>query len=555
MTISENINFLKTVIEKEVFVTKDQARIADGEDSRWLMDFRRVLLKPQILNAVSEIFFEKAGSAPFQIGGIEVASIPLISGIVMKSVEKEKPVNGFFIRKSRKKTGLLNMVEGVITDERIVLVDDILNRGFSFRRQIEVIESLGKKVDTVMVILKYRDEAYYKELVEKGIRIISLFTLDDFTTALSIKNQIEDTQAPHHPYVKKWAFKSEGEAHYEHVVPKSRPLLSDGVLYFGTDSGNFYALDVVTGLVKWTFKVPFGVQGKLIFSSPCILGDTLFFGAYNGNFYALDRNTGKKKWTAYQADWIGSSPCVASDLGLVYVGMEFGFWKHRGGVAAYDAKTGKLVWQSHSSEVTHGSPSYSKKNKMVVCGSNDGIVHGLHARSGKVLWTYNAGGEVKERCELSPSERYIAFGSFNSNFVVLETSTGKEIAVFKTMEANYSTPAWDGNDMLICSSLDKRIYKFNIKEKKTEWIYVTNSRIFASPIVNNGKVYCGNNSARLYVLDLATGKEIAFFQTTERITNAVVIDKERDLIYVPTFANEIIAIQEKPHDEVEVKEK
>ncbi len=543
--MSNHLDLIRKAIEEEVFVTEDQMRIVDKNDTEWLMDFRRVLLQPQILNAVSELVYEKAGPSPFQIGGIEVASIPIISGVVMKSVERAQPVNGFFIRKSRKKTGLLNMVEGVITDNRIVLVDDIINRGFSLLRQIEVIESLGKKIDTVIVILRFRDESSYEELTKRGIRIVSFFCLDDFENTLHIRNQTMRPATALYSYIKKWTFKSDG-AHYEHVVPKSQPLLSEGVLYFGTDSGNFWALDVVTGKTKWSFKVPFGTQGKLIFSSPSIFGDTLFFGAYNGNFYALDKHTGEKKWSAWQADWIGSSPCVAYDLGLVYVGMEFGFWKQKGGVAAYNAKTGKRVWQSVSGEYTHGSPTYSKRHTIVVCGSNDGIVYGLHAKNGKVIWTYNAGGEVKAGCRLSPSEKYVAFGSFNTNFVVLDTATGKEVATFETMEANYSTPAWDGNDAIVCSSLDKRIYKFNIKEKKTDWTYVTTARVFASPVIDNGKVYCGNNGARLHVLDLTTGKEVGLYQTTERITNAVVFDKERDLLYVPTFANEILALKEEP---------
>jgi outer membrane protein assembly factor BamB/orotate phosphoribosyltransferase len=491
---------------------------------------------------VATMIFDMDGDEPFQVGGIEVAAIPLVTSVVMKSVQLGKSVNGFFIRKSRKKRGLLNMVEGIINDERIVLVDDIINSGSSFIRQVEVMESLGKKVDSIITILRFRDESYYEELRARGIKILSIFCLDDFKKTLHIQNFNKEISLPTpYPYKAKWYFKSE-EAHLEHVVPKSKPVLSDGVLYFGSDSGNFWAIDAETGAAKWSHKVLFGSQGKLIFSSPAVYMDTVFFGAYDGNFYALDKNTGKKKWVAWHADWVGSSPCVAHDLGLVYVGMEFGFWKFKGGVAAYDVHTGKRIWQSDSSEYTHGSPTYSIKNKVVVCGSNDGIVYGLHARTGKVLWTYKAGGEVKAGCALSSSEKYVAFGSFNNEFVVLETKTGKKVCVFETMEANYSTPAWQGDEAIICSSLDKRIYKFNVKTGNKGWEYLTTARVFASPLIDDGKVYCGNNSSRLYVLDLKTGLEVALFQATERITNQVVIDNKPQVIYLTTFANEIIAL-------------
>src|SRR3989344_7289962 len=193
---SENaklLDNLKAIIRTEVFITKDRERIASkkGGESNWLFDFRRVLLKPDVLKAISDVFLEKFGKEfPLQIGGIEGAAITLITGLVMGLDERGKKVNGFFIRKSRKKDGLLKMIEGNVTDERIILVDDIINSGKSFIRQVEVIESLGKKVDTVFAILRFRDLEYYKYFHDKGIRVESLFTLDDFFDSLKIKNLV-----------------------------------------------------------------------------------------------------------------------------------------------------------------------------------------------------------------------------------------------------------------------------------------------------------------------------------------------------------------------------
>jgi outer membrane protein assembly factor BamB len=149
---------------------------------------------------------------------------------------------------------------------------------------------------------------------------------------------------------------------------------------------------------------------------------------------------------------------------------------------------------------------------------------------------------VKAGCTLSPSEKYVAFGSFNKQFVVLDTKTGKEVRVFETREGNYSTPAWHGEDVLVATSLDKQIYAFDVEKGGTRWAHPTSARIFASPVIFDGKVFCGNNSARLYVLDLKTGHEVALFQATERITNAVTIDEKHDRLYVPTFANEVFAL-------------
>jgi orotate phosphoribosyltransferase len=187
-----NLGDLKKIVVGSVYVTREQERIISerGTSSNWIFDFRRVLLKPAVLDSLSEIFFDQMSKevGRFQVGGIEVAAIPFVAGVVMKSVEKGQPVNGFFIRKSRKKTGLTKMIEGVVEDETpIILVDDIINTGKSFIRQVEVIEALGKKVSAVYAILRFRDESYYTYFKDKEIKVESLFSLDDLSDALPVK--------------------------------------------------------------------------------------------------------------------------------------------------------------------------------------------------------------------------------------------------------------------------------------------------------------------------------------------------------------------------------
>lgn len=544
--LQDSLSFIKKEIITRVFVN-DRRIVDEGHNElSWIMDFRKVLLEPVYINSVVAIFYDKITKEfgdDFQVGGIEVASIPIITGLVMKSVEMKNPRSGFFIRKSRKKTGLLNMIEGSINnDSSIILVDDILNSGRSFLRQIEVIESLGKKVTALFVIVKYRDESYYEDFKKRGIAIISLFDLNDFTKELALKNVTDKKNKELHSlYNVNWTFASESP-HLDHVVPKSGPVLSDGILYFGADNGHFWALDSITGDPIWNYKVLFGQGGKTIFSTPCVYKDSVFFGAYDGNFYSLDKKTGKRLWVASDADWIGSSPCVSELLSLVYVGMEYGFWKKKGGITAYDAKTGKKIWDFFTEEYVHCSPVYSHIYNLVICGSNEGKVYAIDAKTGSLKWSYDAQGEVKAGGSFSFDHKYIAFGTFNKTYIVLDVKTGNEIKVFKTLENNYSTPVWVNEQVIICTSLDKRIYCFSLLHNKSLWQHTTSSRIFSSPTIYKNIVYFGNNSARLYGLDIETGDEVALFQTIERITNKVIIDPVTETLFLTTIANEVISL-------------
>lgn len=538
---------LKFSIEREVFLSAHDYKIIDDSNNpaEWIMDFRKVIIQPEILSITTDLILQKirdANITSYQVAGVETAAIPLITGVVMKSVQDNLSINGFYIRKSRKKTGLLNMVEGKPSDAPVVLLDDLINSGSSLRRVVELLEESEKKVEAIVVLLRFRDLSYYKYFIDKKIKVISLFSLNDFTETLGIKNKevIHQTK-PFDQFKPLWGFKS-GNPSLEYVVPKSTPTLSEGLLYFGSDNGTFYALEAKSGKVVWTYKIIFGAKGKMIFSSPTICGGMVFFGGYDGNFYALDKRTGELVWKGMDCDWIGSSPCVSLKDRAIFVGAEYGFWKKKGGIVAYDLYTGKLKWRFDSSEYTHGSPAYSKSRGLVICGSNDGKVYAVDSAKGTLRWVYDAKGEVKAACSLSPNEKYVAFGSFNKNIVVLETTTGKEVMIFSTLEANYSTPAWDTDKFLVATSLDKRVYKFDIEEKSKVWEFVTPSRIFASPTIVDKRVFFGNNSAALYVLDLETGKQVGYHQTIERITNAVVPDIENDRFFIMTYANEIIAL-------------
>ena len=62
---------------------------------------------------------------PFQIGGLEMGVIPLISAITLEGMRRGTPVNGFIVRKERKETGLGNKIEGAVGDETIIVLDDL----------------------------------------------------------------------------------------------------------------------------------------------------------------------------------------------------------------------------------------------------------------------------------------------------------------------------------------------------------------------------------------------------------------------------------------------
>jgi outer membrane protein assembly factor BamB len=473
---------------------------------------------------------------------VEVAAIPLVTGLAMVLSEQDQDVNAFFIRKSRKKYGLLEMIEGKVTGEKIILVDDLINTGKSFIRQVEIAEALGKKVYAVFTLLRFREEAYYSYFHERGIQVISLFTLDDFkdslgTSLLQYREENKGGSSPM-PFKTTWYFKSEGADLFQ-VIPKSCPVLDDTRVYFGSDSGVVWALDQKDGSIAWERRLGLSPKTPHVFSSPALYQDTLYIGAHDGNFYALNAADGSSRWIFAEADWVHSSPCIAPEEECVVVGLEYGWWNKRGAIVAIGFD-GKKRW-SHPVEGYAASPSYTAEGRSIVCGSGDGTLHALDSKTGVARWSFKTGETIVGRPAIDARRDLVVGGSFDSKVYILRLSDGKLLHTVQLEGGVWSDPLIY-KEWAYVTSLDKHLYCIDLTSGKVVWKYYARARIFSSPILAEGKIYFGSNDARWYEIDPETGKETAFFQAVERITTAGAYNPLSKRFFVPTFANEVYCL-------------
>ena len=105
----------------------------------------------------------------------------------------------------------------------------------------------------------------------------------------------------------------------------SAVIRADGTVYFGADDGNFYALDTESGKVKWTYEIKENWQ----LSSTAALGldGSIYFTLFDNTFYAINR-IGEELWTVkLEGDGENvatySSPSLLDD-GKIYVGTKDG---------------------------------------------------------------------------------------------------------------------------------------------------------------------------------------------------------------------------------------
>ena len=114
------------------------------------------------------------------------------------------------------------------------------------------------------------------------------------------------------------------------VDATSTPLLTEGLLIFGTASEGLVALDAETLEEKWrcatddalVYTVPYTRPvSATIESSPVSTGKLVFVCASDGKIYGVDKKTGSKVWSYYAGAPMFSSVAVS---GNVLVATDFG---------------------------------------------------------------------------------------------------------------------------------------------------------------------------------------------------------------------------------------
>ena len=530
-------SLFKNIQRRSLFLGKDHPVISPrGRRQGWLIDLRTSLLDGEALELVTDLFWEQfADRLPFQVGGLETAAIPLVVAIVMAGKRRGTPVNGFVVRKERKPHGLSKTIEGVLTADPVVIVDDLINSGSGMEKVRTVLGEEGRRIRDLFVVIDYEAAEGQQWLRQHGVRLISLFRLADFGLALKpVVSQV--TMSEFHTV---WSFRSP-DPHYFHVVPKSTPALDDERVFFGSECGTFWALDQATGQVVWTSQVR-DAGRKNIWSSPAVHEGRVYFGGYDGNVYCLDAGDGAEYWRFTGADWVGSSPALAPDLNLLFIGLEHEVPGRRGSLAALDMGTGTKVWELPVREYLHGTPLYCPSRGAVAVGTNDRDLILADARTGRQIWKFSTKGEIKYAPALDAARDAVIFGSFDGKIYVVDLGSGSEVWSVKTGNIIYSTPLVLGNRAYVVST-DKHLYVLDLATRAVIKRLHAGSKLYSSPRAIEGRVYFGSTGGVLLELDperlLFTGRA----QLPDRITNAVAYGERHRLYYALTYDNQLFAL-------------
>lgn len=508
-----------------------------GKSLNWLIDLRRVFLDRQTLEQIADAFWDRHESfGSFQIGAIETAAIPLLTALSLRAPRSHGKLNSFIIRKERKTYGLGNAIEGEVTQEPIVLVDDILNSGKSAEKARAVIAQAGRDVAEMFVVIDYHSARGRRWRQEHRIPVASLFTLSDFGLQLH-----RDPPPPVQRYRELWRAVVPG-ANPFYVVPKSGPLLVEDRIFRGCDAGRMHCFDANTGAVVWEYGVLGAAPRRGIWSTPVVDNDRIYFGAYNGVIYCLNAKTGEEIWRQEYCEWVGASPIVVAKHGLVYIGLEYERPWAKGGIAALDVNTGLKVWERPVQKYQHGSPAYWEGGDLIVWGTADHEMTGLDAKTGNLSWSFATGRSVKYPPAVDAQSGLVAFASFDKSIYVVDAATGAKRGEWQTGEICYTTPLFVGNK-LFCGSGDRHLYVIDLCGMQLIRKLDMGARVYSSPRYIGGRVVFGTNGGRVVEINPVTLDIEGTVQLPDAVTNAVAATPNGERIFVSTYMNYLFAIE------------
>lgn len=209
-------------------------------------------------------------------------------------------------------------------------------------------------------------------------------------------------------------------------------VIGNGIVYIGGSDGCMRAIRLADGKEQWAFC---GVKGY-IETKPCIYDGRLYFGAWDCHFYALNLTDGSLSWkwsNGHPSDKYSPAACwpVAADGKVFFTAPDRVF-------TCLNASTGEVVWRTKEHVVRetvgisgdktmifsrcmwdsvmamsavadkpvtlwsinahydydHNPSMLMEKGGVVVFGTKNGLLHGINAADGNILWRHKIGNSV-----------------------------------------------------------------------------------------------------------------------------------------------------------------
>ena len=332
----------------------------------------------------------------------------------------------------------------------------------------------------------------------------------------------------------------------EKIRSLNPPVVLGDTIYFGSEDGNFYALDVESGYMRWVFK-----SGAEINSIPYIDNKQVYFGSKDGKVYALSQKDGREMWSFLtesqvnsQVERYGDHIIFSSDADAIYFlspeGEEqfridnpgwyhFTFLMHdevmyfatgptSDLLGPYDINKQEFLWFLPYREIAAGWYSFTAVWKdMLYFGTADydgGMQLSFYAfnrHTGERVWEQHREG---------------AWNGFDMDDYAILRLFRRDIELLDFM----APTVW--NNLVIYTGADIMARAFDVKTGNLRWEHAFDMPVSSAPTIAGDRVYFGilgddYTPPQLVCISARNGKLLWQMETEGSILSAPVIAGKR----------------------------
>jgi len=163
---------LKDMLKEMKVVQKGEFILTSGKKSNYFVNIKRASTNPKVLREIGKAMAPYVNDC--KIAGMALGAVPLAVAVAL---ETNQPF--VMVRNEPKDHGTKELVEGeVAPGDKFVIVEDVATTGGSTLRVVSILREKGANVSKAIVVVD-RLEGAKEMLVEHGIELVSLFTVQD----------------------------------------------------------------------------------------------------------------------------------------------------------------------------------------------------------------------------------------------------------------------------------------------------------------------------------------------------------------------------------------
>lgn len=241
-------------------------------------------------------------------------------------------------------------------------------------------------------------------------------------------------------------------------------VLLDGTTVYYSNSSKVYALKEENGNIIWEY--PEKASATRIFSAePILAGEQLIVVDYGKLITSLNTGNGKENWqfTGAKARYI-DSPLVVGDL-IIAPNADYNVYAlNLNGILQWTFTGGHSFWTKPVSD-----------GKLIYLSCMDHYLYALDVQTGNLVWKTDLGASLVSRPVLDESGT-IYLGNIDGDFFAVSAADGRKV-----------------------------------------WEQRVGGGLWAAPLIKDGKLYFGDQSGRISILNTVDGKVEQSVQTDAAI--------------------------------------